>query len=681
MSLLFGTTGDDDLDVTQTGTIAFGGTGLDTITGNTGASGAAPSGGRYYGSADDDRLFAEYGDRLFGGGDNDYLDGKAGGDNRLYGGEGDDTIIAGSGDVLAGGDDADKLWIAKIDVPDLRSTILGFEKGTDKIVVSLDQVKRFEDLELDTTTSAGDTLIKIASSQEELSLVKGVDDLAEGDFELGILRSATDLGTVPVAKLEDSLSSSNPVDYYKFTTDSAQELIEVVTTKLSEDARLTLIDDVGEDLNIDPADLLIPSSDRSGSAQQQVNFLLKADTVYYLELRNLSSGDTDYDLTVDNSTFTPTGDAPVSGVDTTNVLTPGGTEESYFTNLSGEQDNFYKFELSDATDITLTLDGLSPFNNATLILAQDANDNGIIEQSEIIKEDDSADGPLTLTTDSPLTAGTYFAIIARLEGVSNYTLTLENNNLGTAIDLGTLSAGTPVSRTGESIGGSDPLDFYKFTPDGTGDQLVTVNIDSTETLAASLAVVIDDDGDPSTAPEGDTPARLLPASSRNNSNDQEVNLLLEGGETYYIKVNGLGATTPYNLTLSSDTFTPTGTAPVSGVDNAIALTSGVTAQSYFTNLDGEKSNFYTFDLAATANPGDVTLELDGLSAFNNATLILARDTNGNGIIEQGEIIKEDDSADGPLTLTSDSALDAGTYFAIVERIEGVSNYDLDLTIA
>ena len=79
---IFGTPGDDEINLFDGAVIVFAGGGNDLVDAS-----ASSGNNRLYGGADDDELFASNNDRLFGEAGNDILDASVGsGNNRLYGG-------------------------------------------------------------------------------------------------------------------------------------------------------------------------------------------------------------------------------------------------------------------------------------------------------------------------------------------------------------------------------------------------------------------------------------------------------------------------------------------------------------------------------------------------------------------------------------------------------------------
>ncbi|MBC6417300.1 MAG: hypothetical protein GDA44_00115 [Prochloron sp. SP5CPC1] len=73
----------------------------------------------------------------------------AGPSNRLNGSSGDDILFAGSGDsTLRGGSGDDQFWIVNGELPNGVNYISDFGRDLDKIVVNLDEVNSFSDLNL-----------------------------------------------------------------------------------------------------------------------------------------------------------------------------------------------------------------------------------------------------------------------------------------------------------------------------------------------------------------------------------------------------------------------------------------------------------------------------------------------------------------------------------------------------
>ncbi|MEG5067476.1 calcium-binding protein, partial [Microcoleus sp. B3-A4] len=153
----------DSLDGGAGNDSIYGGRGLDTLTGGDGD------------------------DILFGGRGTDSLEGGAGNDS-LYGGKGNDTLLGGAGDdflsgengddFLTGGSGSDRFLLTPGSGSD---TVLDFEVGIDKFAI--DNGLTFQQLEISQT--AGGTLLKVASTNQLLATVTGLNSsITESDFVL-----------------------------------------------------------------------------------------------------------------------------------------------------------------------------------------------------------------------------------------------------------------------------------------------------------------------------------------------------------------------------------------------------------------------------------------------------------------------------------------------------------------
>nr|WP_329603666.1 calcium-binding protein [Planktothrix agardhii] len=137
-------------------------------------------------------------DMIYGGQGNDLLDGSEGndllsgdqGDDTLDGGEGNDILTGGQGndwlvgaegdDTLTGGAGNDRFYLASSFGNEL---ITDFTNGAD--IIALTGGLTFEQLQI--TSFNDSTLIKIASSQQQLAELLGVDSrlIGKSNFVLG----------------------------------------------------------------------------------------------------------------------------------------------------------------------------------------------------------------------------------------------------------------------------------------------------------------------------------------------------------------------------------------------------------------------------------------------------------------------------------------------------------------
>lgn len=177
--------------------------------------------------------------------------------------------------------------------------------------------------------------------------------------------------------------------------------------------------------------------------------------------------------------------------------------------------DYYQFELSQASDVQIDLTGIS--RDIQLYL-YDGNQT-LLDSS-------------TLTGTSPeqisasLDAGTYYALVSPYGwSASYYTLTMTatpqvvvepGDSFATAIDLGALDGTTTIQ---DFAGNADPSDYYQFELETTADFTALLT-----DLQEDLDLYLYDDQ------QNEIASSILPSNL-----DDEINLELEAG-TYYIEV-------------------------------------------------------------------------------------------------------------------------------------------------
>ncbi|WP_301555214.1 DUF4347 domain-containing protein [Planktothrix agardhii] len=199
--LIDGGDGEDELFGGQENDLIKGGNGDDTILGNKGEDITEGNEGDdlLSGNEANDTISGNSGDDIiYGGQGNDLLDGSEGndllsgdqGDDTLDGGEGNDILTGGQGndwlvgaegdDTLTGGAGNDRFYLASSFGNEL---ITDFTNGAD--IIALTGGLTFEQLQI--TSFNDSTLIKIASSQQQLAELLGVDSrlIGKSNFVLG----------------------------------------------------------------------------------------------------------------------------------------------------------------------------------------------------------------------------------------------------------------------------------------------------------------------------------------------------------------------------------------------------------------------------------------------------------------------------------------------------------------
>ena len=141
------------------------------------------------------------------------------------------------------------------------------------------------------------------------------------------------------------------------------------------------------------------------------------------------------------------------------------------------------------------------------------------------------------------------------------------------------------------------------------------------------------------------------------------------------------------LTISGDTVAGALPSGGDGDDTMVADEDDLNAAENLDTLTGTQTltgsvgddnsvDIYSFSLSQT---GDFSADLDNLTS--NADIQLIQDFNGNGEIEDDDVIRSSlSTGTDDESITFDN-LEAGTYFIRVFQVEGNTDYDLTLTVS
>ena len=342
-------------------------------------------------------------------------------------------------------------------------------------------------------------------------------------------------------------------------------------------------------------------------------------------------GDTNYQLGI---TATPSGaGGTLSTAANFGILTGQRSTTDFVTNTNPQA--FYQFQLNATSNLNLTLNGLSA--DADLYLIRDANNNGVVDASDIIARSLAAGTTPESINVTGLTAGTYFVDVVRYSGNTTYNLTLTadaaGNTLNTARNVGSLSNTQNFS---DFVGSADPTDYYRFSLSNTSN--LSVNLSG---LSADADIYLIRDANGNGVID---PGEILAASNAAGTTPEAItfNNLVAG--SYALLVAQYSGDTNYNLqlaatpvgglqiiqgTLGADTFTYNGSARytvISG-DGNIAFGNG---GRDLLNLSTIVSSSVTFNLVGINGNGVLFDPGNGTQAFDSLTL-----SNGNQILFEG----------------------------------------------
>jgi serine protease len=492
------------------------------------------------------------------------------------------------------------------------------------------------------------------STSDPLQLNGTSSSSAPGALAGNTLLAATNLGTLNGrTSTSGTVSSTDPNDYFQFSL-SAFGSVSLSLTGLSSDADLFLIQDINNNGRVDSKDVLARSI-RGGSASETINVPGLA-TGSYFALVQSQGGFTNYQLalTADNA-----GDS-LTDARNLGTLSTNRTMRDFVG--AGDPNDFYRFQLTGISDVNVSLTNLSA--DADLYLVQDVNNNGLVEEDEILDFSDFAGSTSETISLRGLAAGNYSIWVKAYQGDTNYTLNASataaspGNTLGTAAQLGVL-AGQQVVR--DSVSTGNPSDFYSVRLDATS----SLNLSLSGLSADANLYLIRDFNNNGLIDSGE----ILDRSELSGTRNETINRSNLTAGNYFIGVgyNSGASFTNYTLTLTADSAGQTySTARNIGVLNGSRSFSDYVG-------DGDPIDYYRFRLNEA---NTVRLDLTGLSA--DADLYLVQDRNGNGIYDAADDI-DSSTRSGTASDSIQYNLAAGTYFVRVEQYEGNTNYTLNLS--
>lgn len=243
-----------------------------------------------------------------------------------------------------------------------------------------------------------------------------------------------------------------------------------------------------------------------------------------------------------------------------------------------------------------------------------------------------------------------------------------DDSIPDACDLGVLSGTKSVHGF---VGETDPQDYYSFTLTGSVSEF-TVTLDGLSD-SAQLQLIEDANGN-GIVDDGE----LLGTDYGDQYGAAFISRWLDP-RTYYVRVSQRYSNdnTEYDLTLAE---TPKPASP-GRADNTLS------SARYLGTLSGtlmvhdfvgtsDPNDYYSFTLTSTVS--EFTVLLDGLS--NKACVALIEDKNGNGVVDDGEVLGLDCWHYVTWYPSISRWLDPGTYYVCVLRYDSDDNTEYDLTL-
>ncbi|MBH8552476.1 pre-peptidase C-terminal domain-containing protein [Nostocaceae cyanobacterium CENA357] len=451
---------------------------------------------------------------------------------------------------------------------------------------------------------------------------------------------------------QDSLSSLDRDDYYKFTLSSSS----IVTLSLdglaaNSDANLILTDSNNN---------TITAPNLPGNASENIRFTLnnQPPNTYYARIYLVTAGvSTAYNLTLSAETILDSGIADNTiteanaNRDISAAVNTGSYSATDFVASRGfvkDASDYYKFTLNNNGTIGINLNPSS--GNADIQLL---NSSG---QSLQPAATSTQTGTNPDSINRSLAAGTYYLQVYGSADSTNYNLQV--NFTADAPDQGgnTLATATSISlpaTISDLVNTTDPQDYYKFTLASTA--LVDIRFTS---LSADANLTL----------QNQNGSAIVPTTTQSGTTLDVIHRSLNPG-TYNILVTRAAGTTAANYTLSvvAQTINPDQALNnTTNAQNLGTLNGSISRSEFVGSID--TNDYYKFNLNTASS---FNLTLSGLS--DNADIQLIR--------SNGQTIPYTNQTGTTNETINNLSLSAGTYYICVYPSGSAETfYNLDITV-
>ncbi|MCW5316351.1 pre-peptidase [Nostoc sp. KVJ3] len=455
------------------------------------------------------------------------------------------------------------------------------------------------------------------------------------------LDTATYIGgslTTTASIFQNSLSSSDTLDIYKFTV-SSSSIVTLGLDGLSNDADLNLLNSSGTS---------IYNSTNSGTTPESIRGNIAAGT-YYAQVSGTTI--TNYNLSLSSETILQSNrsdNSLATAFDIGTVSNSNNYNTSDFVGNIGavvDGQDYYKFQLNSNGNLTINLNGLG--SNANLYLV---TSSGSIVASSL------QSGNASESISANLYQGTayYIRVNQASSGFTNYNLQISlvsdpvdnaGNTLATARNINPLT----TNSYSDFVNSSDNKDYYRF--DLTSDALINFSL-TPATGNANLDLL-------------DINGNSIQSSNKSGTAIDTIRQSLNVGTYYVLITPAVGVATNYTLDVSAQAIAADQAPNISSTARNIGTLNGSqTFNDFVGNID--TYDYYTFK--STTN-GVFNLTLSGL--IDNADVQLL-DSNANAI--------QTSAQSGNSNETINANLGVGTYYVRVYT-SGLANtfYTLNLS--
>jgi hypothetical protein len=264
----------------------------------------------------------------------------------------------------------------------------------------------------------------------------------DADGSLALAKQITVDGTS--RSYQDSVGTFDPNDYYKFNLTSLSN-VNINLGGLNSDANLYLLDSVGN---------VVKRSENGGTIAESITQQLGAGTYHIRVFPNSNTSTINYTLSTQTSAATVDSDGTTA---TARNLAVSSTKLTISDSIGGADTNdYYKFSLTNAAQLNLTLDGLTADSNVQLL---DSNASVIQTSANTVNTAE--------TISRQLNSGTYYVRV-----YPNGSITTNYN-----LNISTTSTSSTSSTTANTL-----PNFTTITsdPDGKLEVAKNITVDSTK---------------------------------------------------------------------------------------------------------------------------------------------------------------------------------------------------------